>query len=224
MAKEIWLTEWNYQIKTRIEHSKKRKPTKYLAILEPDTIKQLEIQKEYIRRIRKLLETKLWSRNLIKGINIWAVLFDGYSGLTFLVQVFKIVVDSWKFPMLVLYILWDDQFLISNEQLQQHLEYFQLKPDCYRWWISKMHSGREDTLEERYAIKLCFKLSKMPQKCMKCFRLFLEHLAWIEHQFLSGIRDSRKAGSLWGMMWGVGRVSKSIHQSLLAKGLGLALG
>ena len=25
---------------------------------------------------------------------------------------------------------------------------------------------------------------------------FLDHLAWIEHQFLSGIRDSRKAGSL----------------------------
>ena len=45
-----------------------------------------------------------------------------------------------------------------------------------------------------------------PQKRMKCFRLLLEHLAWIEHQFLSGIRDSRKAGSLWGMMRGVGGV------------------
>ena len=31
----------------------------------------------------------------------------------------------------------------------------------------------------------------IPQKCMDCFRLLLEHLAWIEHQFLSGIRDSR---------------------------------
>ena len=29
------------------------------------------------------------------------------------------------------------------------------KPDCHSWWISKMQS---DTLEERYAIKLCFKL------------------------------------------------------------------
>ena len=28
---------------------------------------------------------------------------------------------------------------------------------------------------------------------MECFRLLLYHLAWIEHQFLSGIRDSRKA-------------------------------
>ena len=58
---------------------------------------------------------------------------------------------------------------------------------------------------------------------MECFRLLLEHLAWIEHQFLSGIRDSRKAGSLWGMMRGVGRVRKSIHQSWLAKGLCLGL-
>ena len=58
---------------------------------------------------------------------------------------------------------------------------------------------------------------------MECFRLLLEHLPWIEHQFLSGIKDSRKAGSLWGMMWGVGRVRKSTHQSWLAKGLGLGL-
>ena len=56
---------------------------------------------------------------------------------------------------------------------------------------------------------------------MECFRLLLEHLGWIEHQFLSGIRDSRKAGSLWGMMRGLGGVRKSIHQSWLTKGLGL---
>ena len=41
--------------------------------------------------------------------------------------------------------------------------------------------------------------------------------------FLSDIRDSRKAGSLLGMMRGVGGVRKSIHQSWLAKGLGLGL-
>ena len=44
---------------------------------------------------------------------------------------------------------------------------------------------------------------------MKCFRLLLEHPAWIEHQILCGIRESRKAGSLWGMMRGVGGVRKS---------------
>ena len=59
----------------------------------------------------------------------------------------------------------------------------------------------------------------MPQKRMECFRLLLEHLAWIEHEFLSGIRDSRNAESLWGMMKGVGGVRKSIHHSWLAKGL-----
>ena len=58
---------------------------------------------------------------------------------------------------------------------------------------------------------------------MECFRLLFDHLAWIEHQFLSGIRDSRKAGSLWGMMRAVGGVRKSIHQSWLVKGLGLGL-
>ena len=100
------------------------------------------------------------------------------------------------------------------------MEYTLLKPDCHSWWISKMQS---DTLEEQYAIKFYFKLEKkkMPQKHMECFRLLFDHLAWIEHQFLSSIRDSRKAGSLWGMMRGVGGVRKSIHHSWLAKGLGL---
>ena len=45
----------------------------------------------------------------------------------------------------------------SNQQLQQELEYTLLKPDCHSWWISKMQS---DTLEERYAIKFCFKIEK----------------------------------------------------------------
>ena len=75
----------------------------------------------------------------------------------------------------------------------------------------------------RYAIKFRFKPGKMSQKCMECFRLPFDHLAWIEHQFWSGIRDPRKAGSSWGMMRGVGGVRKSIHQSWLAKGLGLGL-
>ena len=83
---------------------------------------------------------------------------------TFFVQAFKIVVDSWKFSILLLYILSDDSsiFMISrsNEQLQQELECPLLKPDCHSWWVSNMQSGREDTLEERYAIKFSFKLGK----------------------------------------------------------------
>ena len=35
----------------------------------------------------------------------------------------------------------------SNDQLQQQLEYTLLKPGCHSWWISKMQSGRKDTLE-----------------------------------------------------------------------------
>ena len=69
--------------------------------------------------------------------------------------------------------------------------------------------------------KIVLNLEKMPQKRMEFFRLLLEHLAWMKHEFLS---DSRKAGSLWGMMRGVGGVRKSIHQSWLTKGLGLELG
>ena len=48
---------------------------KYLGILETDTIKQVEIKekitKESLRRTRKLLETKLNSRKLVKGINTY---------------------------------------------------------------------------------------------------------------------------------------------------------
>ena len=57
---------------------------KYLGILEADTIKQVEmkdkIQEEYLRRTRKVIKTKLSSRNPIKGINTWAVLLVRYSG------------------------------------------------------------------------------------------------------------------------------------------------
>ena len=49
---------------------------KYLGILEADTIKQAEMKE----KISKEYETKLCCRNLIKGINTWAVPFVRYSG------------------------------------------------------------------------------------------------------------------------------------------------
>ena len=101
------------------------------------------------------------------------------------------------------------------------MEYSLLKPDCHNWWISKIQSGREDTLEERYAIKFCIELGKNATEMYGMLQIAFRPL--IERQFLSGIRDSRKTGSLWGMMWGVGGVRKSIHHSWLAKGLGLEL-
>ena len=108
-----------------------------------------------------------WSGSAVKKFvfyEVHTIIFQ-----TFFVRAFKIVVGSWKFSMLLLYIAWDDCqiFMISasNEQLQQELEYTLLsQPDCHSWWISKMQSGRDDTLEERYAIKFCFKLGK------KCHR------------------------------------------------------
>ena len=174
----------------------------------------------YTRNPCRLFNAKSCSR-----IHIYLIHFSKFPD--FFVQAFKIVVDSWKLTMLLLYMLWDDwpTFMISasNKQLQQQFEYTLLNPDFHSWWISKMQSRREDNLEERYAVKFCFKIGKMPRKRMECFRLLFDHLAWIEHQFLSGIRNSRKPGSLWGMMRGVGGVRKSINQSWLAKGLGLGL-
>ena len=124
---------------------------------------------------------------------------------TFSVQAFKIVVDSWKFSILLLYILWDDWpiFMISglNEQLQEQLEYTLLKPDCHSWWISKMQS---DTLEERYAIKLYFKLGKNATEmygmfqiafrpsCMNWASVFEWHKRFKEG--MESVRDDEKCG------------------------------
>ena len=54
-----------------------KKNYKYSVTLVADTIKQAEmkekIRKEYLRRTRKLLKTKLCNRNLIKEIKTWVV-------------------------------------------------------------------------------------------------------------------------------------------------------
>ena len=113
-----------------------------------------------------------------------------------------------------------DQFLgfqVSNQQLQQELEYTLLKLDCHSWWISKMQSGCEDTLEEQYTIKFCFKLGK---KCHRNVWNALDCFSTILHE--SSI-SFWVTGSLWRMMRSVGGVRKSIHQSWWAKGLGLGL-
>ena len=128
----------------------------------------------------------------------------------------------------MLHILWDDVTNLYDVRFKwtaysSNWNALLIKPDCHSWWFSKMQSGCEDTLEGWYAIKFCFKLGKNVTETYGMLQAFLEHLACIEHQFLCGIRDSRKAGSLWGMMTGVGGVRKSIHQSWLAKGLGLGL-
>ena len=59
------------------------KSYKYLGILEVDKFLEekmkLSILKEYIRRLRKLLKSKLNGGNLVRGVNIWAVSLLRYS-------------------------------------------------------------------------------------------------------------------------------------------------
>ena len=59
----------------KIRTLRKKAIYKYLGILEADPFKQEEekekIKKGYLRRTRKLPETKVHRRNLIKGINTW---------------------------------------------------------------------------------------------------------------------------------------------------------
>ena len=136
-------------------------------------------------------------------IYIYAV--HAISFHTFFVWAFKIVVDSWKFRILLLYILWDDWpiYMISgsNEQLEQQLEYTLLKLDCHSWWISKMQS---DTEEERYAIKFCFKLGKKATEtyrmlqtafrpyCMNRASVFERHKRFKEGR--ETVRDDERCG------------------------------
>ena len=126
------------------------------------------------------------------------------------VQAVKIVVDSWKFSMLMIYILWDDWLIIMisglNEQLQQVLEYTRLKPDFYSWLISKIQSGREYTLLERCAIKDCFKLGKNAAEtygmfqtafrpsCMKRALVFEWHERFKEAR--ESVRDDERCGRI----------------------------
>ena len=48
----------------------------------------------------------------------------------------------------------------STLRILGDFEKWLLKPDFHSWWILKMQSGREDTWEERYTLKICFKLGK----------------------------------------------------------------
>ena len=124
---------------------------------------------------------------------------------TFFVWAFEIFIDSWKFSMLLLYILWDDGLIFmisdSNEQLQQKLEYTLLKPGCHSWWISKMQC---DTLEKWYEIKFCFKLGKnttetygmlqtaFPPSCMNRASVFKWHKRFNEGR--ESMRDDERCG------------------------------
>ena len=62
---------------------KEREGYKYLGILEADQFKYKEmkktVKKEYLRRVRKVLESRLNGGNLITAINTWAVSLLRYA-------------------------------------------------------------------------------------------------------------------------------------------------
>ena len=156
----------------------------------------------------------MYTANYIINVYIYIYIYiythtvTSISFQTFFIQAFEIVVNTWKFSMLLLYILWDDWpiFMISglSEQQQQQLEYTLLKPDCHDWWISKMLSGCEDTLEESYAIKFCFKLGKKATEtygmlqtvfgpsCMNRTSVFEWHKRFKEGR--ESVRDDERCG------------------------------
>ena len=93
-------------------------------------------------------------------------------------------------------------------------------------WLSQLVNFKNLIWHFRRTIRnnFGFQLGKYAtETCGMLQTAFRPFLPWNKHQFLSAIRDSRKSGSLWGMMRGVGGVRKSIHQSWLAKELGLGL-
>ena len=175
----------------------------------PEEMNNRERWRERVRNIRAGDATRWW----------WMYDERAISFQTLFVQAFTIVVDSWTFNVLLLYSFWDDWpiFMISssNEQQLEQLEYTLLKPDCHSWWISKMQS---DNLEERYAIKFCFKLGKKATKtygmlqtafgasCINQASVFEWHKRFKEGR--ESVRDDDRYG----------RRRESIQQSWLAKG------
>ena len=141
---------------------------------------------------------------MITYIYIYIYEVNTISFQNIFVWAFKIVVESWKFCMLLLYILWDDWpiFMISgsNGLLHEELQYTLQKSNCHSWWISKVQS---DTLDVRYAIKSCFKLGKnaatetygmlhtpFPPSCMNRASVFKWHKIFKEGR--ESVRDDER--------------------------------
>ena len=97
----------------------------------------------------------------------------------------------------------------SNEQLRQELEYILLKPDCHCRWISKMQSGRVDTLEEGYVIKFCFKLGK---------NYATETYGMLQTAFFKGVQEEiplEEASTLQIGQWHFQQDHTPAHNSIL---------
>ena len=66
-----------------LSHYRKMKVIKYLRILEAERFlgeeMKLKVSKGYIGRLNKVLKSKLNGRNLVQGVNTWAVSLLRYS-------------------------------------------------------------------------------------------------------------------------------------------------
>ena len=92
------------------------------------------------------------------------------------------------------------------------------KPDCHSWWVSKIQSGREDTLEERYAIKFCFKLGQNATETYGMLQTAIQSSCINRASVFKWHKRFKE-----GRETGLEGVRKSIDQIWLAKGLGLGL-
>ena len=92
------------------------------------------------------------------------------------------------------------------------------------WWISKMQSGRGDTLEERHAIKFCFKLGKNATETYGMLQTAFRPSCKIRasaFEWHKRFKEGRK--SIWDDKR-CGRSKEVNRPELMAKGLGLGLG
>ena len=99
---------------------------------------------------------------------------NSLSFQTFFVRAFKSVVHSWKFSMLLLYILWDDWPILmfkwtATAEIGKHPT---------KTWLSQLVNLKNAiwTLEERYEIKFCVKFGK------NALRWKLDLLLWPRDQ------------------------------------------
>ena len=96
-----------------------------------------------------------------------------------------------------------DQYLWFQVQINNYSKNWNT-PYCHSWGISKMQSGREDTLEKWYAIKFCFKLGKKTSdaywmlqtafgaSCMNQTSVFEWHKRFKEGR--ESVRDDERCG------------------------------
>ena len=96
-----------------------------------------------------------------------------------------------------------DQFFWLQVQMNSYSSNWNT-PDCHSWWISKMQSGCQDSLEEWYAIKFCFKLGKNASEtygmlqtafgasCMNRASVFEWHKRFKEAR--ESVRDDERCG------------------------------